>query len=68
MRIANEIKNLPTVYKLENPEGLYCPICDLFMPDYENPLDKCPRCGQTLEGFIDGTGMTVEECIKRWIE
>lgn len=68
MSITDEIGNLPAVWKLENPEGLYCPKCKLFMPDYENPLDKCPRCGKSLEGWIDGSGMTVDECIKRWIE
>ena len=66
--MAQEMEKLPGIWKLENPEGLYCPKCGLFMPDYENPLDKCPKCGQALEGWIDGSGMTGKECIKRWIE
>ena len=66
--MAQEMEKLPGIWKLENPEGLYCPKCKLFMPVYENPLDKCPRCRQALEGWIDGSGMTVDECIKRWIE
>lgn len=57
---AEKFENLPAVWKLENPEGLYCPKCKLFMPDYENSLDKFPRCDQMIEGWIDGSGMTVE--------
>lgn len=53
----------PAIWKLENPEGLYCPTCKIFMPDYENALSICPRCGQELEGWIDASGKTIEEAI-----
>lgn len=28
--------------------------CDCWMDDYYGQPDKCPRCGQVLEGWIDG--------------
>ena len=39
----------------------------MIMEEYR-AIYKCPRCGQSLEGWIDGSGMEVDECIKRWIE
>lgn len=64
MSMIDGVENLPAIWKLENPEGLYCPKCGLFMTDYENSLDKCPKCGQALEGWIDGSGMTVKNVLK----
>lgn len=58
--------NRPAIWKIENPEGLYCPTCKIFMPDYENALPMCPRCGQELEGWIDGSGKTIEETINEF--
>ena len=56
----------PAIWKLENAEGLYCPTCKCFMPDYEHPFSVCPRCGEELEGWIDGTGKTIEETINEF--
>ena len=32
-------------------EGVFCPICDTWMDDYEGQPDKCPNCGVKLDGW-----------------
>ena len=69
--MADNIKNQPqpAIWDPDKAlEGVFCPTCGCWMDDYYVQPDKCPRCGQSLEGWIDGSGMTVEECVKRWIE
>ena len=69
--MEDNIKNKPKP-AIWNPdkalEGVFCPTCGCWMDDYYGQPDKCPRCGQALEGWIYGSGMTGKECIKRWIE
>lgn len=69
--MADNIKNQPQP-AIWNPdkalEGVFCQTCGCWMDDYYGQPDKCPRCGRALEGWIDGSGMTGKECIKRWIE
>ena len=52
-RAVNE--PLPAVWNPDKAlEGVFCPTCGQWMDDYYGQLDKCPRCGQDLEGWIDG--------------
>ena len=69
--MADNIKNQPqpAIWDPDKAlEGVFCPTCGCWMDDYYGQPDKCPKCGKALEGWIDGSGMTVKECIKRWIE
>lgn len=46
---------LPAIWDPDKAlEGVFCPICGQWMDDYYGQLDKCPRCGQVLEGWTDG--------------
>lgn len=45
------------VHAIWNPnralEGVFCPICDTYMDDYEGIPDNCPDCGVKLDGWIN---------------
>lgn len=34
-------------------EGVFCPKCDCWMDDIYGQPDKCPRCGEPLDGLED---------------
>lgn len=61
------MESKPAIWTIKNPEGLYCPDCGCFMKDYYNPLEKCPNCGQRLEGWIDGSDKQ-KSAWKQWSE
>ena len=54
--MEDNIKNKPKP-AIWNPdkdlEGVFCPTCGCWMDDYYGQPDKCPRCGQVLEGWTD---------------
>ena len=55
--MADNIKNQPqpAIWDSDKAlEGVFCPTCGCWMGDYYGQPDKCPRCGQVLEGWIDG--------------
>ena len=55
--MADNIKNQPqpAIWDPDKAlEGVFCPTCGCWMDDYYGQPDKCPRCGQVLEGWMDG--------------
>lgn len=54
--MASNIKNQPKP-AIWNPdkalEGVFCPTCGCWMDDYYGQPDKCHKCGQVLEGWMD---------------
>lgn len=45
---------LPAIWNPDKAlEGVFCPTCGCWMDDYYGQPDKCPKCGQVLEGWTD---------------